>query len=104
MRTPHPHQTKKPPYWAETLLRALLSQHSRDAIVGDLLEEYRESVLPAVGAYRARIWYVRQVLSFLDVGSLLKIIPKIPATLLWGAAIWLLGYGLFFVAPYETGM
>jgi hypothetical protein len=104
MRNAYQNRTKKPPIWAETLLRALLAQRSRDAIAGDLLEEYRESVLPSVGAFRARIWYIRQVLSFLDVVGLVKVIGKIPTTLLWGTAAWLLGYGLFVAAPYRTGI
>jgi len=96
--------TDTPPFWAETLLRALLSPRSRDAIAGDLLEEYRESVLPAVGTLRARIWYVRQVLSFLNASALVKVAEMIPPVLLWGAGVWLLGFGLVFMVPYVTGM
>ena len=69
MRKDYQNPPGKPPVWAEAFLRAVLAQRSRDAIAGDLLEEYRESVLPAVGVFRARIWYVRQVFSFFDALS-----------------------------------
>ena len=49
-----------PPDWAETLLEAVLSEKDRDTVTGDLLEEYRESIVPAMGA-RADRWYIRQV-------------------------------------------
>ena len=52
-----------PPRWAESLLRMLLPPEDRDSVSGDLLEEYRESVLPALGA-QARVWYVRQVAGY----------------------------------------
>jgi hypothetical protein len=69
-----------------------------------LLEEYRESVLPAVGMLRARLWYIRQVLSFLHIAGLVKAAGYIPAPLLWGAAATLLVYVLVFALPYLTGM
>ncbi len=55
--------TALPPRWAESLLRMLLPAEDRDSVSGDLLEEYRESVLPALGP-RARGWYVRQVAGY----------------------------------------
>jgi hypothetical protein len=55
-----------PPRWAEWLLRVFLDPRDRKTITGDLLEEYREAVLPSRGQYRARLWYVRQVLSLID--------------------------------------
>jgi hypothetical protein len=93
-----------PPAWAERLLRALLAQRSRDVIVGDLLEEYRESVLPALGTFRADIRYIRQVLSFVNVAGLLEIAGKISAPLVWGPSVALLGYVLVFEMSYATGM
>jgi hypothetical protein len=93
-----------PPAWAETLLRALLPERSRDAIVGDLLEEYRESVLPAAGTLRADIRYIRQVLSFVNVAGLLEVAAKISAPLVWGTSVVLLGYVLVFEMSYATGM
>jgi hypothetical protein len=50
-----------PPEVAELILRALLPLHMRETVSGDLLEEYRESRVPAVGAFRADLWYWRQV-------------------------------------------
>ena len=52
--------------WADFVLRLLLSPRDRDAISGDLLEEYREEILPAKGPYVARLWYLRQVMSFVS--------------------------------------
>ena len=49
-----------PPDWAEELLRAALSERDRESVTGDLLEEYRESIVPALGACANR-WYIRQV-------------------------------------------
>jgi hypothetical protein len=46
------------------MLRALLASRDRDTVSGDLLEEYREVVLPARGPLLARLWYIRQVASF----------------------------------------
>jgi hypothetical protein len=50
--------------WADFVLRLLLKSRDRDTISGDLLEEYREQVLPSKGPLGARLWYFRQVLSF----------------------------------------
>lgn len=52
-----------PPRWAESLLRALLPPEDRDSVSGDLLEEYRESMVPALGD-KAQAWYVRQVTGY----------------------------------------
>jgi hypothetical protein len=52
-----------PPEWAEALLRVFLSEHDRESVTGDLLEEYRETIVPSLGA-RANRWYVRQVAGF----------------------------------------
>jgi len=53
-----------PPRWAEALLERLLPDHARETIAGDLREEFIESVLPRRGLLGARIWYLRQVVSF----------------------------------------
>ena len=50
--------------WADTVLRVLLRNRDRETISGDLLEEYREEILPRRGALAARLWYVRQIASF----------------------------------------
>ena len=54
----------RPPVWAETALRCLLPPRNRDTVSGDLLEEYREVVVPGRGVVRANLWYLRQVVSF----------------------------------------
>lgn len=56
-------QPDSPPRWAETVLETLLPCEDRQAVTGDLREEYAESVLPKVGRWRADVWYLRQVLS-----------------------------------------
>jgi hypothetical protein len=53
-----------PPRWAEVLLERFLPDHARETIAGDLREEFIESVLPQKGMFGARIWYIRQVVSF----------------------------------------
>ena len=53
-----------PPRWAEVLLERLLPNHARETVAGDLREEFIESVLPRKGSLGARIWYIRQVVSF----------------------------------------
>jgi len=50
-----------PPVGAQELLARLLRADARDAVAGDLLEEYREARLPALGEWRANFWYWRQV-------------------------------------------
>ena len=54
----------RPPVWAEAALRCLLPPRNRDRVSGDLLEEYREVVVPGRGVVRANLWYLRQVVSF----------------------------------------
>jgi hypothetical protein len=53
-----------PPGWAEALLRISIGPRDFDAVAGDLLEEYRDSVLPSRGGGRADLWYVAQVSGF----------------------------------------
>jgi hypothetical protein len=57
-------QMAEPPRWAEALLRLLLKSSDRESISGDLLEQYRDSVLPERGGGRADVWYVMQVARF----------------------------------------
>jgi hypothetical protein len=54
----------RPPEWAEALLRLLLKPEDRESVSGDLLEEYRQTAVPARGK-GADAWYVRQVAGFL---------------------------------------
>jgi len=53
----------RPPEWAEALLRLLLKPEDRESVSGDLLEEYRQTAVPARGK-GADAWYVRQVAGF----------------------------------------
>jgi hypothetical protein len=73
MSTPHSHAG--PPRWAEAILRLLLKPEDRDSVSGDLLEEYRDSIVPARGS-AADWWYLRQVGSFL-----------VRASWVWGAVM-----------------
>jgi hypothetical protein len=102
VRKVHPDRTCQPPVWAEVLLRTMLAQRSQDTIAGDLLEEYRESVVPAVGTFRARIWYLRQVMSFLGVADAMDVAGEISKPLLWAAAAVLIAYVLVFALPSAT--
>ena len=56
--------TPRPPRWAESLFRLLLPPADRDSVSGDLLEAYREAIVPALGG-KADGWYVRQVAGYL---------------------------------------
>ena len=57
-------KTASAPRWAERLLRIVTSPRDREAVMGDLLEKYRDAVLPARGPFRAGLWYARQVLGY----------------------------------------
>ena len=52
-----------PPGLAELLLEPMLTPASVETVTGDLLEEYRERRVPAVGELRADLWYWRQVVA-----------------------------------------
>jgi hypothetical protein len=58
------YSSARPPRWAEALLRLLLPPKDRESVSGDLLEEYRDTIVPTLGPAAGR-WYVRQVGSFL---------------------------------------
>jgi len=60
-------QSACPPRWAEAALRLLLPAGDAEAVTGDLIEEYRESVYPSRSRWRADLWYVRQVMGFVSV-------------------------------------
>jgi len=53
-----------PPYLLDCLLLFLLSPRDRETVSGDLCEEFIEVKLPELGQFKARLWYLRQVLSF----------------------------------------
>jgi hypothetical protein len=54
----------RPPRWAESLLRGILAERDRETVTGDLLEEYREAIVPEYGAAAHR-WYILQVAGYL---------------------------------------
>lgn len=60
-----PVDSQTPPDWAQFLLERLVAPSHQENIPGDLLEEYRESVLPNRGRGRADAWYVAQVAGLL---------------------------------------
>src|SRR5260370_10273740 len=60
--------TANPPRWAEALLRAFLKLGDFEAVSGDLLEQYRDSILPARGQLLADFWYVTQMFTFVSPG------------------------------------
>jgi hypothetical protein len=93
-----------PPAWAEALLRLLVRPRDGDIVAGDLIEEYRETVVPAMGALRARVWYWYQVLSFLRLDGLSRLrTAALPDRFLWAAAAALVEYGVLFLVPGKTG-
>lgn len=57
-------QDPAPPAWAEAALCLLLRPRDRESVSGDLLEEYRHAIVPALGR-RADLWYLRQVVWYL---------------------------------------
>jgi hypothetical protein len=108
----------RPPRWAEWFLRAILEPRDRDTIPGDLLEEYREVIVPTRGRMRAKLWYLRQTLSLINgvrfgfalglafgvwnlvVTSLMPLVDDSPLALagfygpmflMWGLAGWMAG-------------
>lgn len=53
-----------PPAWAEAALKMVLARKNHDSVSGDLLEAYRDAIVPARGSVAADAWYVRQVAGF----------------------------------------
>ncbi len=60
-----PERTPHPPRWADSLLRSFLNSAEAETESGDLLEAYRDSILPDRGRWRADFWYVRQVAGYI---------------------------------------
>jgi hypothetical protein len=54
----------KSPPWADGLLSLVLRPDDAETVCGDLIEEYRETVYPACGSWRANAWLLRQVGGF----------------------------------------
>ena len=57
--------TAHAPRWAESLLRLTLKRADRETVSGDLLEEYRDTIVPTRGQPSADVRYVRQVAGFM---------------------------------------
>jgi hypothetical protein len=55
----------RPPRPAEALVRMVIEPRHRDSLSGDLLEEYRDTIVPSLGAGGADRWYVARALGFL---------------------------------------
>jgi hypothetical protein len=60
----------------ERLLKFLLPERDREAVAGDLYEEFCEEVAPRMSGARARFWYMRQIMSFIPqrLGPVLQLI------------------------------
>src|SRR5262245_33387790 len=54
----------RPPGWALATLRVILPSDQVESVAGDLIEEYRVAVYPARGAWRANLWFVRELAGF----------------------------------------
>jgi uncharacterized protein (TIGR03435 family) len=54
-----------PPRWAEALLRTFLNPEEAETQSGDLLEAYRDSILPGRGRRGADLWFLRQVAGYI---------------------------------------
>ena len=82
-----------PPRWAERLLRLVLNPADRDTITGDLLEEYREAIVPTLGLPAARRWYVKHALS-------IAVAPRLAGQwLIWLCAT--VGVVVAFIGRYQ---
>jgi hypothetical protein len=66
-----------PPYLLECVLFFLLPPRDRETVSGDLYEEFLEVKLPELGAIRARLWYMRQVLSFVPARAAAVLHPTL---------------------------
>ena len=98
----------RPPCWAEAALCMMLQPRDRDTITGDLLEEYREAVVPAVGVSRARLWYLRNALSLVTMAGCRRLVERLvvsrKSSVLWiGAALAAAGVLLLMLARTNWG-
>ena len=82
-----PHSDARPPRWAEAILCMLLKPENRESVSGDLLEEYRDAIVPTRGR-AADLWYIRQVAWYL-----------LRASWMWGT---LMGAALVFRYLLDT--
>ena len=84
---------RRPPILATWLLEHLTDRYRRDALVGDLVEEYR--------CGRSYGWYWRQALSALFAAGLNAVrrrLPGLRALVIWWGAWAILG--VLFKQPY----
>lgn len=95
-----------PPRWAQSLLRAILAERDRDTVSGDLLEEYEEARLPSHGAFRAKLWYLRQVISLISIRGLWRAAqdPAWSSAILWTAPVAFVEFFFVFVLPDRFGV
>jgi hypothetical protein len=56
--------TAMPPRCAEAVLELSLDRRDRESVSGDLLEEYRDTIVPERGKRAADVWYLRQAAGF----------------------------------------
>jgi len=68
----------EPPYLLDCLLLFLLLPRDRETVSGDLYEEFLEVKLHELGQFRACLWYMRQVLSFVP-GRAMAVLLQGPA-------------------------
>ncbi len=59
-----------PPRWAEAMLPLLLAPEEAETVLGDLIEEYREAIVPSIGQRRADRWFVREIAGLVLRGPL----------------------------------
>jgi len=52
----------RPPRWAERIIGLLVPREQKADVLGDLLEEYRDTKIPVLGTRAAKRWYVRQAI------------------------------------------
>jgi len=52
----------RPPRWAELIIGLMVPREQKADVLGDLLEEYRDSKIPVLGTRGANRWYVRQAI------------------------------------------
>jgi hypothetical protein len=50
----------RPPRWAELVIGLIVPREQKADVLGDLLEEYRDTKIPVLGTRGANRWYVRQ--------------------------------------------
>jgi len=73
---------EQPPRWAAWGLASILPSRDREAVPGDLLEEYRLDRLPALGQARADAWFIGQVARHFWRSSWFAIVPLASALML----------------------